>query len=95
MAAIQVLATPRLSIRAVQQIRSLLNDAFGGEFSADDWRHALGGWHAMVMTDGGVVSHAAVVPRAMEVGGWSLKAGYVEAVATAPSARRCGHGSRA
>ena len=77
-----------------RRLRHLLDDAFDGTFTDDDWEHALGGWHAIV-TEAHVLSHVAVVARRIEVGRRELNAGYVEAVATAPSARRHGHASRA
>ncbi len=76
-------------------LRQLLDDAFDHEFSDDDWDHALGGWHAIVSVDGVPVSHAAVVPRRIEVGARVLSVGYVEAVATAPGSQRQGHALRA
>ena len=47
----------------------------------------------MVMEDDAVVAHAAVVPRAIEVGGKRFATGYVEAVASAPARRGAGLGS--
>ena len=76
------------------EIRALLLTAFGGDFSDEDWEHALGGWHVVVAEGRSVLSHAAVVPRRLEVGGRRLRAGYVEAVATHPARRREGLGSR-
>ena len=76
------------------EIRRLLDRAFDGDFSDEDWRHCLGGWH-VVVTDGPVVAHAAVVPRVLEVGPRSVRAGYVEGVATDPARQREGLGSLA
>ena len=75
-------------------IRRLLDRAFGGDFSDDDWAHALGGTHVVVEDGGAVVGHAAVVPRTIEVAGRSLRTGYVEAVATEPARQREGLGRR-
>jgi aminoglycoside 2'-N-acetyltransferase I len=77
------------------QIRRLLDEAFAGEFSDDDWEHTLGGSHVVVSESGVPLSHAAVVPRLLEVGGRPLRSGYMEGVATAPSRRREGLGSMA
>ena len=77
------------------EIRALLLAAFGPDFSDDDWEHALGGWHVVVTEGRSVLSHAAAVPRLLEVGGLRLHTGYVEAVATHPARRREGLGSRA
>jgi len=71
-------------------IRRLLVDAFEGEFSDDDWDHTLGGSHVIVTDEGSLLSHAAVVPRTLEVAGRRLHGGYVEGVATAPTMQREG-----
>lgn len=75
------------------QVRALLDRAFGGEFSDDDWQHALGGWHVLVRERGLVVAHAAVVPRVLHVDGRPVSVGYVEAVATDPAHERTGLGT--
>jgi aminoglycoside 2'-N-acetyltransferase I len=75
------------------EVRRLLDRAFAGDFSDDDWRHALGGWHVVVVTDGAVVAHAAVVPRLLEVGTRQVRAGYVEGVATDPGRQGEGWGT--
>jgi aminoglycoside 2'-N-acetyltransferase I len=49
----------------------------------------------VLVVDGGVVSHAAVVPRELDVGGRPVDAGYVEAVATAPARQGEGLGTMA
>jgi aminoglycoside 2'-N-acetyltransferase I len=73
-------------------VRRLLVDAFGGDFTDDDWEHGLGGWHVVVEVAGRPVAHAAVVPRDLEVGGRVIHAGYVEAVGTAPDLQGRGFG---
>lgn len=70
-------------------------DAFAGDFSGDDWDHALGGWHVVVDDAGVAVAHAAVVPRTLEVGSRPVRAGYVEAVGTATARQGEGFGRRA
>ncbi len=77
------------------EARALLDAAFAGSFSDDDWDHALGGTHVLVRVEGRLVAHAALVPRTLWVGGEPVRAGYVEAVATAPGEQGRGHGSRA
>ncbi|TFV46885.1 GNAT family N-acetyltransferase [Blastococcus sp. TF02A-35] len=68
--------------------------AFAGEcFGDEDWRHALGGVHALVHDDGRLVAHGALVPRRFLHGGRVLRVGYVEAVAVDPGLRRRGLGS--
>jgi aminoglycoside 2'-N-acetyltransferase I len=90
---VEVYRTPALSAGNRTAIRRLLDDAFAGDFSDDDWAHALGGWHALIRGDGDVLAHASVVPRRIDVAGRSLHAGYVEAVAVAPGRQRQGLGS--
>jgi len=71
-------------------VRRLLDDAFDGDFSEDDWANALGGTHVLLSQDDVSVSHASVVPRCLLVGGRQVSAGYVEAVATRADRRRNG-----
>lgn len=78
----------------LSEIRGLLDDAFDGQFTDDDWQHTLGGWHVVAEEGGAVVSHAAVVPRVLHLGDRPVRAGYVEGVATAPHRQRRGLGSR-
>lgn len=77
------------------EIRRLLDLAFEGDFSDDDWDHAVGGRHVVVRDGGVVLAHAAVVPRTLHAGDRSLRTGYVEAVATTVARRRQGWGTAA
>lgn len=86
---VQVARTDELTEARLARIRALLDEAFEGDFSADDWSHTVGGWHVLVDEE----AHAAIVERTIEVGGRGLWAGYVEGVATAPSLQRRGLGS--
>jgi aminoglycoside 2'-N-acetyltransferase I len=89
--------TPDLTAAEVSAIRGLLWDAFGpGEdgMTEEDWQHALGGTHFLLEIDDRIVAHAAVVEREIHVGDRKLRAGYVEAVATAPERQGAGLGSR-
>lgn len=78
-------------------IRAILVAAFGDDeeerFRDEDWVHALGGCHFVLQLDGAIVAHASVVERDVHVGGRPLRAGYVEAVATAPAHQGAGLGS--
>jgi aminoglycoside 2'-N-acetyltransferase I len=62
-------------------------------FTDDDWHHALGGVHVVLDDDGEIVSHASVVERELHVAGRPVRAGYVEAVGTAPARQGQGHGT--
>ena len=74
-------------------LRAMLDAAYDGDFSDDDWAHALGGTHVWIEGADGIVSHGAVVPRTVVCGGQALRVGYVEAVATVAAQRRRGLGA--
>lgn len=95
MPAVRLFTTAEASENLLTEIRRLLVDAFDGHFSEDDWGHTLGGWHVVVTDGGDVASHAAAVPRVLDVAGRPLRAGYVEGVATAPARQRGGLGALA
>ncbi len=91
-----VFATAELGQERQAAVRSLLEVAFDGDFSDEDWDHALGGWHVLVSDDGGaLVAHAAVVPRRLLVADRPFRSGYVEAVGTSPTLQGTGVGSLA
>ena len=90
---VRLLTTAELPAIERAASRRLMDAAFD-DFSDDDWTHALGGWHALIGAGDAVVAHAAVVPRAVVVGGRELRAGYVEAVAVHPDRQGRGLGSR-
>ncbi len=78
----------------VRDVRALLDAAFDGVFTDDDWDHAIGGVHVWVTGSRGVISHGSLVERTLVCSGATLQVGYVEAVATEASHRRQGHGAR-
>src|SRR5687768_2984122 len=92
-ATVRLCPSDALTEREQVTIRALLDAAFAGEFADEDWAHALGGTHAIVEADGGIVAHASVVPRVLDAGGRAVQAGYVEAVAVLPARQRTGLGS--
>jgi aminoglycoside 2'-N-acetyltransferase I len=75
----------------LRDLRTLLNTAFEGDFTDDDWDHAIGGVHVWVSDPGGLISHGSFVERTLVLAGETLRVGYVEAVATAAAHRRTGH----
>ena len=77
----------------LQNFRAMLDIAFDGDFSDDDWTHALGGTHVWIEGPDGVVSHGALVERTLVCSDHVVRVGYVEAIATAPTHRRRGHAS--
>jgi aminoglycoside 2'-N-acetyltransferase I len=87
------LATAELTLGELIRLRAMLDVAFEGYLSDEDWEHALGGTHVIVEVDDLVVAHASVVPRRLELPDRALYTGYVEAVATHPAFQRRGYGA--
>ncbi|WP_031485267.1 GNAT family N-acetyltransferase [Streptomyces bicolor] len=87
--------TADLTRAELREIRALLDEAFDGDFSDEDWDHGLGGMHALVHDDEGrLLAHGSVVMRRVRHRDRWLRVGYVEAVAVRPDARRTGLGGR-
>lgn len=80
---------------ALVAIRHLMDEAFEGEFTEEDWEHTIGGRHVVVEESALVVAHASLIERTIEVGGRPFRTGYVEGVATRPSEQGRGLGSLA
>ena len=101
MAAVTVAHTSQLDPATLRTAWLLVREAFltdrvggvPGEFTAQDWEHALGGMHALVHERGELLAHGSVVPRRFQHRGRAWRVGYVEAVGVAVAARRRGHGS--
>ncbi|ETW23502.1 aminoglycoside N-acetyltransferase AAC(2')-Ic [Mycobacterium gastri] len=64
-----------------QHIHQMVTDAFAGDFTENDWEHALGGMHALIWHHGAIIAHAAVVQRRLIYQGTALRCGYIEGVA--------------
>lgn len=73
--------------------RALLDDAFEGDFSDEDWEHSLGGLHVLAREGDALIGHAAVVQRRLLHDGRALRCGYVEGVAVRADRRGRGHGA--
>ncbi|RPK90839.1 MULTISPECIES: GNAT family N-acetyltransferase [Streptomyces] len=85
--------TSALTASERRRIRDLLDTAFDGDFTDEDWEHSLGGVHALVHdADGLLIAHGSVVQRRVLHAGRSYRAGYVEAVAVRADRRREGLG---
>ena len=93
MAEVTLVHTSDLDVAALGAARTLLEEAFPGDFADDDWEHALGGLHALAWEGGALVGHAALVQRRLHHEGRALRAGYVEGVAVRADRRRRGHGA--
>ena len=78
------------------ELRDLLEAAFAGDFSDEDWAHTFGGTRALLLDEdkGALLAHASVVPRRLWVNEAEIEAGYVEAVAVRPDQQRRGLGTR-
>jgi aminoglycoside 2'-N-acetyltransferase I len=92
---IAVRKTSALSNDELRGLRELLDDAFDGSFSDDDWDHTVGGLHVLMRERTLTVAHAAVVPRTLHVGDQPVWTGYVEGVATRRDRRHRGHATGA
>ena len=84
--------TSLIEAPALERLRLLVVEAFGGGFDEHDWDHALGGVHCVVWEGDRPVAHAAVVSRQLTQRGRAVRAGYVEGVAVAAAHRREGLG---
>jgi aminoglycoside 2'-N-acetyltransferase I len=73
--------TADLDSETRQRVCQMVTAAFGGDFTDDDWEHALGGMHALIWHRGAIIAHAAVVQRRLLYRGDALRCGYVEGVA--------------
>ncbi|MFC7330897.1 GNAT family N-acetyltransferase [Marinactinospora rubrisoli] len=93
MTELHVVHTADLDPGTLADARALLDAAFDGEFSDDDWEHALGGLHMLVREGAELIGHASVVQRRLLHLGRALRAGYVEAVAVRAGHRHRGHGT--
>lgn len=91
MANVRIAHTADLDLITLEATRTLLDDAFEGDFSDDDWDHTLGGIHALIWEDIELIGHASVIQRRLLHGGRALRAGYVEGVGVRADRRRHGH----
>jgi aminoglycoside 2'-N-acetyltransferase I len=79
--------TSDLDSETRQRVWQMVTAAFAGDFTEDDWEHALGGMHALIWRHGAIIAHAAVVQRRLLYGGNALRCGYVEGVAVREDCR--------
>ena len=94
MVTLRTAPTDLLTSSLVGSIRALLDTTFDEDFTDEDWEHAIGGTHVWVTDSSEPTSHGSLVERTLVCSGEKLSVGYVEAVATAASHRRKGHGTR-
>ncbi len=79
--------TANLDSETRQRVWQMVTAAFAGDFTDNDWEHALGGMHALIWQHGAIVGHAAVVQRRLINRGHALRCGYLEAVAVREDCR--------
>jgi aminoglycoside 2'-N-acetyltransferase I len=90
----QIVHTAQLDAGTRTAVRALLDEAFDGDFTDEDWSHTLGGLHALIRTpDGRLVGHGAVIQRRLLHGGRAIRTGYLEGVAVRAGHRGHGHGA--
>jgi aminoglycoside 2'-N-acetyltransferase I len=92
MSDVRLVHTADLDAATRAATRALLDAAFAGDFSDDDWEHALGGMHALACEGPEIVGHAALVQRRLLHGGRALRTGYVEGVGVRADRRGRGVG---
>jgi aminoglycoside 2'-N-acetyltransferase I len=90
---IRVARSADLDMWTRDALRALLDAAFEGAFTDDDWDHALGGVHAIAVDGNELVGHASVVQRRLLHDDRALRAGYVEALGVRADRRGRGIGS--
>jgi aminoglycoside 2'-N-acetyltransferase I len=85
--------TADLTAGTLRAARAVLDEAFDGDFTDDDWDHCLGGMHALAWQDGELAAHGAVTQRRLLYPGRALRAGYVEGIGVRPGLQRRGYGA--
>ena len=75
-------------------LRALLDDAFEGDFSQEDWEHTNGGLRFLGYLGAELVAHGSVIKRNVRIDGEDQKIGYVEGLAVVPLYWRRGFGSK-
>jgi aminoglycoside 2'-N-acetyltransferase I len=93
MAELRTRHTAELTAEELRAIRVLLDEAFAGDITDDDYEHGLGGIHALVWEGPDLIGHGSVVMRRLLNGGRALRTGYVEAVGVRSDRRGQGHGA--
>lgn len=95
MARVRSFATGEATASDLRRIRELMDTAFEGEFTEEDWTHTIGGLHVVVEDAENLMAHASVIQRTIEIAGRPFRTGYAEGVATAPDQQGRGFGSMA
>ncbi|MFE0423811.1 GNAT family N-acetyltransferase [Streptomyces sp. NPDC058953] len=92
---LSVLHTFQLTPAELAAVRALLDEAFEGDFSDEDFEHGLGGMHALIHDPAGrLIAHGSVIMRRVLHGGRWFRVGYVEALGVRADRQRQGLGGR-
>jgi aminoglycoside 2'-N-acetyltransferase I len=76
------------------EISALLDLAYEGDFSAEDWDHSLGGSRFLGYLDSELIAHGVIVTRRIWLNEIEYQVGYLEAIAVLPKYQRHGYGSK-
>jgi aminoglycoside 2'-N-acetyltransferase I len=90
---VRLARTAELDDATLAAAHELLLGVFVGDdaLTEADWRHCLGGLHALAYDDGELVGHGSLVSRELARDGVPLSTGYVEGVGVRADRRRRGH----
>ena len=93
---LRILSSEALKSAHRSELKDLLEAAFEGSFTEDDWAHTFGGTHALLIDEetDALLAHASVVPRRLWIDEAEVDAGYVEAVAVRADQQGRGRGTR-
>ena len=93
---LRILSSAALKSAHRSKLKGLLEAAFEGSFTDEDWAYTFGGTHALLIDEktGALLAHASVVPHRLWIDEAEIDAGYVEAVAVRPDQQGRGRGTR-
>jgi len=83
--------TSSLGAADLRAVRALLDEAFEGDFTDQDYEHGLGGMHVLIWDGPTLIAHGSVVMRRLLYAGRTLRTGYVEGVGVHSDHRGRGH----
>jgi aminoglycoside 2'-N-acetyltransferase I len=89
---VEVAHTSAIDAATLAAAQEVVTSAFPGDFTEIDWKHALGGVHAIAYDGDELIGHASVVQRVLLHRGDVLRAGYVEGVGVRRDRQRGGVG---
>lgn len=74
-------------------VLALLDQAYEGDFSAEDWEHSFGGSRFLGYLDAELIAHGVIVSRRIWLNDIEFQVGYLEAIAVLPKYQRQGYGT--